>query len=169
LDTSCSNGSTLKPRSIACSRGTRCKRPGRITTPRCTDMNEGALRMTALLEQHEPTLVEFSLNGQAVTARSDETIIQAAKRHGVDIPHLCYKEGMRPDGNCRACMVEIEGERVLAPSCCRFPNAGMQVASDSPRAVLSQRMVLELLQSDMPETVYTPDSELGHWIHRMQV
>ena len=36
---------------------------------------------------------------------------QAAKRHGVEIPHLCYKEGLRPDGNCRACMVEIKGER----------------------------------------------------------
>src|SRR5213593_218251 len=131
-------------------------------------MNEGDLRVTALLN-NEPTLVEFSLNGQAVTARSDETIIQAAKRHGVDIPHLCYKEGMRPDGNCRACMVEIKGERVLAPSCCRFPKAGMEVASDSARAVLSQKMILELLQSDMPEKSHTADSELDYWLDRMQV
>ena len=124
--------------------------------------------MTAVLE-HEPTLVEFSLNGQAVTARSDETIIQAAKRHGVAIPHLCYQEGMRPDGNCRACMVEVKGERVLAPSCCRFPTAGMEVATDSPRAVLSQTMVLELLLSDMPERIYKPDSELSFWADKMQV
>ena len=124
--------------------------------------------MTALLER-EPTLVEFSLNGQAVSARSDETIIQAAKRHGVDIPHLCYQQGMRPDGNCRACMVEVKGERVLAPSCCRFPTAGMEVASDSPRAVLSQTMVLELLLSDMPERIYKPDSELSFWADKMQV
>jgi formate dehydrogenase major subunit len=131
-------------------------------------MSEGDPLVTALLER-EPTLVEFSLNGQAVSARSDETIIQAAKRHGVDIPHLCYQEGMRPDGNCRACVVEVKGERVLAPSCCRFPTAGMEVASDSPRAVLSQTMVLELLLSDMPERTYKPDSELNFWADRMQV
>src|SRR2546426_8991495 len=119
----------------------RCKRRSLISTPRCMDTNDGDPSVTFLLE-HEPTLVEFSLNGQAVTARSDETIIQAAKRHGVDIPHLCYQEGMRPDGNCRVCMVEVKGERVLAPSCCRFPTAGMEVASDSARAVHSQSMVL---------------------------
>jgi formate dehydrogenase major subunit len=131
-------------------------------------MSEGDPVVTPLLE-HEPTLVEFSLNGQAVSARSDETIIQAAKRHGVDIPHLCYQEGMRPDGNCRACVVEVKGERVLAPSCCRFPTAGMEVASDSPRAVLSQTMVLELLLSDMPERTYKPDSELSFWADKMHV
>ena len=58
-----------------------------------------------------------------------ETIWQVAKRHGTDIPHLCYapEPGYRPDGNCRACMVEIEGERVLAASCIRTPPAGMKV------------------------------------------
>ena len=68
-----------------------------------------------------------------------ETIIEAAQRHGVEIPHLCYKPGMRPDGNCRACMVEIKGERVLAPSCCRAPTPGMEVSSDSPRAPCTRR------------------------------
>src|ERR1700674_1708053 len=126
--------------------------------------------MTAMLKlEVEPILVEFSLNGQAVTAHLDETIIQAAKRQGVDIPHLCYKEGMRPDGNCRACMVEIKGERVLAPSCCRFPKPGMEVTSDSPRAVHSQKMILELLQSDMPDKAHTTDSELDYWVKRMKV
>ena len=126
--------------------------------------------MTAMLEREVgPTLVEFTLNGQEITARTDETLIQVAKRHGMEIPHLCYTENMRPDGNCRACMVEIKGERVLAPSCCRYPKAGMEVWSDSERAVHSQRMVLELLQSDMPEKVYKPDSELDHWARRLNV
>ena len=53
---------------------------------------------------------------------------------GIEVPRLCYKEGMRPDGNCRTCMVEIKGERVLAPSCCRYPTDGMEVTTDSPRA-----------------------------------
>src|ERR1700757_509447 len=94
--------------------------------------------------------IDFKLNGETISALAGETIIPAAKRHGVDIPHLCYKEGYRPDGNCRACMVEIKGERVLAPSCCRYPAKGMEVASNSERAVHSQKMVVELLLSDVP-------------------
>src|SRR3954451_23525971 len=92
--------------------------------------------------------IEFTLNGKPVVADPNETIIQAAKRHGVEIPHLCYKEGYRPDGNCRACMVEVKGERVLAPSCCRQPTKGMEVSSNNDRAVHSQKMVVELLMSD---------------------
>src|SRR6266849_1700049 len=94
-------------------------------------------------------VIEFKLNGETVSAFAGETIIQAAKRHGVDIPHLCYKEGYRADGNCRACMVEIKGERVLAPSCCRQPAKDMDVQSNSPRALHSQKMVVELLMSDL--------------------
>src|ERR1700674_1307603 len=106
---------------------------------------------------------EFLLNGVGLSAERGETIIQAAKRHGVDIPHLCYKEGMRADGNCRACMVEIKGERVLAPSCCRAPTAGMEVSSDSPRAVHSQKLVIEMLAADVSQRVYKLDSELDYW------
>ncbi len=83
--------------------------------------------------------VEFKLNGKTVVGRSDETLIETAKHYGIDIPHLCYKEGMRPDGNCRACVVEVKGERVLAPSCCRYPKDGMEVTTDSARAVASQK------------------------------
>ncbi|MDB5753150.1 MAG: formate dehydrogenase subunit alpha [Ramlibacter sp.] len=96
-------------------------------------------------------LVEFKLDGRPVQALQGETILQAAQRAGVEIPRLCYTEGMRPDGNCRACVVEIAGERVLAPSCCRTVAAGMQVRAQSPRARKSQQMVLELLLADMPE------------------
>ena len=108
--------------------------------------------------------ISFELNGQTLEALVGETILQAADRAGVaDIPRLCYKEGYRTDGNCRSCVVEIEGERVLAPSCCRYPQQGMKVNSKSERAVHSQKMVLELLMSDMPESgksPYTPNSEL---------
>src|ERR671911_3185502 len=102
--------------------------------------------------------VGFTLNGTPVVGNSGETLIEAAKRYGVEIPHLCYKEGMREDGNCRACVVEIKGERVLAPSCCRYPKEGMEVTTDSPRAVASQKMSVELLLSDIPETSYTRHS-----------
>ena len=50
--------------------------------------------------------IEFTLNGKTVVGRPDETIIETAQRHGVEIPRLCYMPGLRPDGNCRACVVE---------------------------------------------------------------
>ncbi|HXH03726.1 MAG TPA: formate dehydrogenase subunit alpha [Candidatus Competibacteraceae bacterium] len=117
----------------------------------------------------ESLSIHFTLNGKAIEASPGETIIQAAQRHGVEIPHLCYKEGLRADGNCRACVVEIDGERVLAPSCCRYPKEGMAVRSDSERARRAQKMVLELLQSDMPETAYTLNSELEQWARKLAV
>jgi formate dehydrogenase major subunit len=126
--------------------------------------------MSAVLENfRQVQRVQFKLNGENVTGDSDETILQIAKRHGVEVPHLCYKEGMRPDGNCRACVVEINGERVLAPSCCRYPKAGMEVNTESPRAKTAQKMVLELLLSDMPEKRHTRESELDGWALKMDV
>ncbi|MBO0941641.1 molybdopterin-dependent oxidoreductase [Acidovorax temperans] len=103
---------------------------------------------------HNTSGVAFELDGQPVTAHPGETILKAAQRHGVDIPHLCYADGLRPDGNCRACVVEIAGERTLAPSCCRAPTAGMKVQAASPRARKSQQMVVEMLLSDMPDVGY---------------
>src|SRR2546430_12533444 len=98
-------------------------------------------------------VIAFTLDGHDVTAREEETIWQVAKRLGVDIPHLCYspEPGYRPDGNCRACMVEIEGERVLAASCIRTPTAGMTVKSTSDRAKTARKMVFELLIADQPD------------------
>src|SRR5690349_16434822 len=113
--------------------------------------------------------ITFTLNGEAVEALPGETLIEVADRLGIEIPRLCYKPGMRADGNCRSCMVEIKGERVLAPSCCRKPVAGMEVTTDSPRAVHSQKMIVELLASDMPERVYKPDDELAFWKRKLGV
>ena len=113
--------------------------------------------------------VQFELNGKAVQARADQTIIQIAKAEGIEIPHLCYKEGLETAGNCRACMVEIAGERVLAPSCCRVPTEGMKVTTDSDRAVKSQKMVIELLLADMPEATYTRHNEVDQWAEKLGV
>src|ERR687898_883984 len=111
-------------------------------SPHASRLTHRKVFMTAMTKQeYEAMPVEFKLNGKDVIGYGTETIIQTAQRNGVEIPRLCYKQGMRPDGNCRACMVEIKGERVLAPSCCRQPAKGMEVASNSPRAVHSQKMV----------------------------
>ena len=126
--------------------------------------------MDRLSTQQAATMpIEFKLNGQTVVGRADELIIETARRHGVAIPHLCYREGLRPDGNCRACVVEIKGERVLAPSCCRYPSDGMDVTTNSPRALASQKLVLELLLSDMPERRYTLENKVDAWAKRLDV
>jgi formate dehydrogenase major subunit len=113
--------------------------------------------------------VTFSLNGREVQGRATETIIQIARREGVEIPHLCYSEGLDAVGNCRACMVEVKGERVLAASCCRNATEGMQVTTDSERARKAQQMVIELLQSDLPEAGYTRHNEVDEWADKLGV
>src|ERR1700704_5990275 len=103
----------------------------------------------------EAATVTFLMNGQEMKALPGETLIEIADREGIEIPRLCYKAGMEAVGNCRSCMVEIKGERVLAASCCRAPAAGMQVTTNSERVRKAQQLVIELLQSDMPEKEYT--------------
>ena len=77
--------------------------------------------------------IRFSLDGRPAVARPDESIWQVARRMGTEIPHLCHapEPGYRADGNCRACMVDIEGERALAASCIRRPSEGMTVRTAS--------------------------------------
>lgn len=120
-------------------------------------------------EMLEIQTVSFKLNGRDVTGYAHETLIEIADREGVEIPRLCYKAGLEAVGNCRACVVEIGGERVLAPSCCRHPSNGMNVTTHSERAVKSQKLVLELLLSDMPEKDYTRHNEVDHWAAKLGV
>jgi formate dehydrogenase major subunit len=117
--------------------------------------------------------ITFELDGRQVEARNGETIWQVAKRLGTDIPHLCHapEPGYRPDGNCRACMVEIEGERVLAASCMRKPAVGMKVKTASERAWKAQKMVMELLVADQPAraTSHDPTSKFWAWADKTGV
>ncbi len=117
--------------------------------------------------------VKFTLDGRQVEAEPGETIWQVAQRHGVAIPHLCYapEPGYRGDGNCRACMVEIEGERVLAPACIRRPASGMKVHSDTDRAHASRRMVFEMLVADQPprERAHRHEARFWRWAERVGV
>jgi formate dehydrogenase major subunit len=113
--------------------------------------------------------VVFTLDGVEIEAFPGETILQAAERHNVEIPRLCYMDGMRPDGNCRACVVEVEGERVLAPSCCRRPTPDMVVHAHSERALKSQRMVIELLVADAPPLPHDSHSELAYWARHFRI
>src|SRR5450432_2539093 len=128
--------------------------------------------MMSKIEPNPPT-IKFTLDGHEVEAGTGETIWQVAQRLGTDIPHLCYlpEPGYRADGNCRACMVEIEGERVLAASCLRKPSADMKVKSASARAVKSRALVMELLVADQPKraTSHDPTSKFWAWADKTGV
>ncbi len=113
-----------------------------------------------------PETFTLTLDGVEVSARPGETLWQVAKRAGETIPHLCFKDapGYRADGNCRACMVEVEGERVLAASCIREAAPGMVVRSaSSPRAREARESVMELLLADQPEREASPDRASHFW------
>jgi formate dehydrogenase major subunit len=116
-------------------------------------------------------LISLSLDGRDLRAHPGETLWAVAKRHGIPIPHLCHSESLAPAGNCRACMVEIDGERTLAASCCRTATAGLQVRTQSPRARAAQSMVLELLTSDAGSLTQdlTTQSALTLWAEALNV
>jgi len=117
--------------------------------------------------------ITFTLDEAEVTARPGETIWQAATRLGTEIPHLCHspEPGYRPDGNCRACMVEIDGERVLAASCIRTPTDGMVVKTASERARKSRRMVFELLLADQAarDEAHDGGSRFWQWADKVEI
>src|SRR5215467_152815 len=119
------------------------------------------------------TDISVELDGKLISAVRGETIWQLAERHGITIPHLCWHPApdYRADGNCRACMVEIAGERVLAASCVRRPAPGMKVETASERARFSRRMVFELLIGDQPErsAAHDPNSRLWQWADKIGV
>ena len=119
------------------------------------------------------TEVTFTLDGRDVTAQPGESIWQVAQREGTDIPHLCYapEPGYAADGNCRACMVEVEGERTLAASCIRQPTDGMVVSTATERAESSRRMVFELLAADQPprDQAHDAGSKFWQWADRFGV
>jgi formate dehydrogenase major subunit len=115
----------------------------------------------------------FTIDDREIDIREGETIFRAARRLEIKLPHLCYlpKPGYRPDGNCRVCMVEIDGERVLAASCIRMPAPGMKVKTQTDRAKTARRMVAELLLTDQParEVAHDPDSELWKIVTRQNI
>ena len=116
-------------------------------------------------------MTAFTLDGAAAEALPGETLWQAATRLGKAVPHLCHleKPGYRPDGNCRACLVQVEGERTLAASCIRTPTEGMVVTTANPRVDRARKMVFELLLSDQPAALRDPRGGFARWAGQLGV
>jgi len=94
-------------------------------------------------------LIELEVDGKPVRIPEGSTILDALRGEGVDTPTLCYADNLTPVNACRVCVVELEGSRVLVPSCARKAEAGMKVKTDSERVRLSRKMVLEFLGSSV--------------------
>jgi formate dehydrogenase major subunit len=109
--------------------------------------------------------IAFTLDGVLVEAEAGLSLWEVAEGRGIAIPHLCHKPapGYRPDGNCRACMVEIDGERTLAASCIRTPTEGMVVTTASARAKRARKMVIEMLMADQPARGSAHDRSSHLW------
>ena len=93
--------------------------------------------------------VEITVDGQAVSVPRGATILDACRKLGRETPTLCYLETLHPVNACRVCVVELEGSRVLVPSCSRPATEGMKVKTDTPRVKHSRKMVLEFLASSV--------------------
>jgi predicted molibdopterin-dependent oxidoreductase YjgC len=105
--------------------------------------------------------VEIEIDGEPVRALEGQTILDACRRKGLEIPTLCYGDTLTPVNACRACVVEVEGSRTLVPSCARAVEPGMVVRTRSERVELSRRLVLEFLASSVDLST-TPD--VARWM-----
>lgn len=106
--------------------------------------------------------VNLTIDGKAISATAGTTILAAARDAGIDIPTICYHEATTSNALCRICVVEVEGSRVLVPSCVAKVSEGMKVATKSERVIRSRKTILELMDStsdlsDSPEILEMMD------------
>ncbi len=94
-------------------------------------------------------LVSCTIDGQEVRVPEGSTILDACTKEGIDTPTLCWAANLTPVNVCRVCVVEVEGSRILVPSCSRPVEENMVVSTDSERVRTSRRMVYELLASSV--------------------
>ena len=93
--------------------------------------------------------VTFMMDGKEITVEDGQTLLEAAREHGGDVPTICYHDATTANGLCRMCVVEVEGARVLQPACIVEAGAGMKVQTRSERVVRSRKTILEMLDSTM--------------------
>lgn len=96
-------------------------------------------------------MIQIEVNGETIEAQPGEMLLAALRRAGIKVPTLCHLAGLTPTGACRMCVVEIEGQRALAPSCAFPVSAGMKVRTHSNRAVQARKTIVELLLANHPD------------------
>jgi NADP-reducing hydrogenase subunit HndD len=118
--------------------------------------------MTAVFLETPRRLVDVEIDGQVVRVPEGSTLLDACRAQGIDTPTLCYLENLTPVNVCRVCVVEVEGSRILVPSCSRKAEPGMKVHTDSERVRTSRKMVLEFLASSV--NVSLASADVQRWI-----
>jgi len=93
-------------------------------------------------------MANITIDGQSIDTRPDDTILEAAKRAGIDIPTLCYLEGFEASASCMVCAVKLKHNDKFIPSCASRVIDGMEIECDSPDVRETRRTALELLFSD---------------------
>ncbi len=93
-------------------------------------------------------VVTLTIDDQLVTAREGQTLLEAVREHGIDLPTLCRLEGLSDRGGCRLCVVEVEGSSRLMASCVTSVQANMRVKTSTDRLVRYRRMLVELLLAE---------------------
>ena len=97
------------------------------------------------------------IDGVRIVGKPDQTILDAALQAGVDIPTLCYHKDLSPTGNCRMCVVEVKGSRLLQAACVTPISDGMEVTTDSQRVMASRRLSLQLMLANHTANCSTCD------------
>jgi len=93
--------------------------------------------------------ISLTIDGQNVLCFEGMTILEAARQKGIDIPTICFHKNLTPPGLCRQCVVEVEGARVLLPSCITKVKEGMIVQTSSPRVKRARKTILEMLSASV--------------------
>ena len=93
-------------------------------------------------------MINITINGKKISAHENATILEAAKINGINIPHLCYLEGVHEFGSCRICVVEVDGAKTLQASCITKITEGMVVYTNSSRVRKARKVLYELLLSN---------------------
>ena len=109
--------------------------------------------------------VSLTIDGRRVSATEGTTSLGACREAGIEIPTLCFLETLHPVNACRICVVEVDGSRVLVPSCSRAVEDGMVIHTQSERAKHSRKLVLELLASSVDLST-TPS--VAEWIDQYE-
>jgi len=111
-------------------------------------MGEGIAPVVRLPESDET--VTFTIDGWEVTAPKGSTILQAALSEGIEIPHFCYHPGLSAAGNCRMCLVQVDGRPKLEPSCIIPAADGMEIVSSAENVTEARKAVMEFLLLNHP-------------------
>jgi len=118
-------------------------------------------------------MITIEVNGKKLVAKPGEMLLSVLRRNGIQVPTLCNLEGLSPTGACRLCVVEVEGQRGLVPSCAFPVSDGMKIKTHSPRAVMARKTIIELLLANHPDDcnycVRNGTCELQNMAHELGV